>query len=148
MSKIIIFDFNWTLYDPDRDSLVPGSVETLSVLKSKGFLLYLLSNASGDKEHRKKLIKNLGLEDFFVEIVVSEKKCLNDFESMIDSRVEREASYVIGDRVEREIFFGNVYNLNTIWFKRGKFASVYPVNNQQKPSFIINDLMDVLNLIS
>ena len=147
MSKIIIFDFNRTLYNPDMDKLTPNSLSILSTLKDKGFLLYLVSSANDGKDARKKLIRELKIEDFFAEIIVSDDKELKDFESVIGDEVEKEFSYVIGDRVQREIAFGNACKLNTIWYKSGKFSNDLPASKQEEPDFIVENLIDILNLI-
>ena len=34
--------------------------------------------------------------------------------------------YVVGDRIEDEIRFGNMNGFTTIWFKKGKYSGIEP----------------------
>ena len=63
MKKIIIFDFNRTLYDPDQQCLVADARLVLQALRERGFSLCLISRAAPS---RKELITELGLDQYFL----------------------------------------------------------------------------------
>ena len=70
MIKGIIFDFNRTLYDPDTGQLVDGATTLLKSLHGKGYLLCLISKKS--VEGRKEQITSLGLDRYFIKILIIE----------------------------------------------------------------------------
>lgn len=145
MKKIVIFDFNRTIYDPDNDRLILGARFVLRILLRRGFLLYLLSRAG---KSRRELIKNLGIGQYFSRIVVAEEKSKKDFEKIITRKfVKRSLSFVVGDRVRKEISIGNSLGLQTIWLKTGKFANEKPRKKIERPTYVVRTLRDILSVI-
>lgn len=53
---------------------------------------------------------------------------------------------VVGDRVRSEIEIGNKLRTITIWVKQGRFCEETPLSKFQEPKFIINSLIDLLDL--
>lgn len=142
MNKIIIFDFNRTLFDPEKQSLIPGVVPTLEALKELGFKMHLISMAA---ESRSELIKNLGLNQFFHSITLCQNKTLKLFNDIISAEpVTKENSFVIGDRVAKEIRLGNELNLNTIWYKQGRFAEEEPKHPLETPTYTVTEFHEIL----
>ncbi len=133
--KAIIFDFNRTLYDPDQGSFVKGAVDSLQKLKEEKFLLFLIGKGTNERAN---LINELGLHRYFDEIIVKEEKEIEDFRYLKKKYPDADF-YVFGDRVKKEIRFGNECGFKTIWFKNGKFASEAPENDQEKPWKTIED---------
>lgn len=145
MNKIIIFDFNRTLFDPDKQSLMPGCLEILTSLSEEGFKLYLISMAA---DSRKELIERLDIAKFFQKVIFCEKKTLTLFEQIIDSEATiKNQSFIIGDRVTQEIRFGNELGLNTIWYRNGRFAEELPQIMAEHPSYTVSDLNQIPSLI-
>jgi FMN phosphatase YigB (HAD superfamily) len=133
--KAIIFDFNRTLYDPDTGTFVEGALQTLEKLKKRNFLLFLIGKGTAA---RADLINELGLPRFFDEIIVKEEKEIADFRYLKKKYPDADF-YVFGDRVKKEIRFGNECGFKTIWFKNGKFAEDLPETGQEKPWKIAAD---------
>jgi len=52
MIKGIIFDFNWTIYDPEKDDLTEGAKELLDILRREGCKLCIVGKKT--KEDRMK----------------------------------------------------------------------------------------------
>lgn len=145
MKKIVIFDFNRTLYNPDSNALVKKTRWILHILHRRGFSLFLVSRAVSS---RYELIKQLGLESYFSNVVLAREKNLRLFERLTPvANVDRTSSYVVGDRVEQEILIGNALGLRTIWFASGLFASQRPKNRAQQPMHTVYELPDVLSII-
>lgn len=70
MIKAVIFDYSWTLFNPETDSLYPGAVELLEKLHKKGFKLGVVSRA-GDVSQRLDEMSGIGLSKYF-EVVEAE----------------------------------------------------------------------------
>jgi len=137
--KGIIFDFNRTIYDPEKNALTEGVIELLEDLSSR-FQLCLLS--SGDKIERRKQISALGLDKYFKDIQVNEGEKQESHFQMCLRVMDLKASEVavIGDRIAGEIRVGNQSGMLTIWYKSGKFATRLPQNNQEIPDYTITVL--------
>jgi FMN phosphatase YigB (HAD superfamily) len=145
MKKIIIFDFNRTLYDPDNDCLMFGARFVLRILIRRGFVLYLVSRAG---QSRGQLIDNLGIGQYFAQIIITKEKGKKDFQKIIAREmINRSLSFVIGDRVRKEISIGNVLGMQTVWVKAGKFAREKPRKKIEQPTYIVHTLRDVLSVI-
>lgn len=143
--RIIIFDFNRTLYDPEADVLLPAARRVLAVLRRRGFSLFLVSRASNSREA---LIDNLGIRHYFEKIIISSRKSLDDFCSLLVGQpVDDINSFVVGDRVREEINFGNRLGLNTIWLQRGQFAQELPQTVDQEPNHTIKNLREILKIV-
>ena len=140
MIKGIIFDFNRTIYDPEKNTLTEGVIGLLEDLSSR-FQLCLLS--SGAEAERRKQISELGLDEYFKDIQVNEgekqeshfQRCLRIMNLKASSEIA-----VIGDRVAGEICVGNQVGMLTIWYKSGKFATRLPQSKQEIPDYTITAL--------
>lgn len=145
MKKVVLFDFNRTIYDPDGGHLIPDTRFVLRTLLRRGFSLYLVSRAG---KVRKELISDLGIGQYFSRIVIVEEKNKKYFERIVASRaIKRSLSFVIGDRVRKEIRIGNLLGLQTIWLKAGKFADEKPRKNIEQPTHVVRALREVILLV-
>lgn len=145
MQRVVVFDFCRTLYDPDTERLIPGAKRVLGALVKRGFVLCVVTRA---KSSRRSLIYKFGIRKFFSRIVVSPEKSERDFERIFRNKhFERYSSFVVGDRVRQEIFYGNRLGLQTIWLRHGKFADELPVDAREEPTYIIGQLKNILNVV-
>ncbi|OGY27412.1 MAG: hypothetical protein A3F33_01360 [Candidatus Woykebacteria bacterium RIFCSPHIGHO2_12_FULL_43_10] len=142
MTKIVIFDFFRTLYDPDNDALLEGATQVLEGLKKRGFELFIVSHGAGRKEE----LQSLGIDHFFKDVVVTTEKTEKDFLKVIPEGTDKTNSFVIGDRVRYEIKIGNILGFQTIWLKLGKFSVEKPQSNEEKPDFTILSLKEILKI--
>jgi FMN phosphatase YigB (HAD superfamily) len=129
MTKLIVFDFNRTLYEPDQDRLISGARELLDYALSQGYRLVLLAKAV---DSRGQLLDELGIADAFVEIHLVKTKSvvlLNDLSSRYAAALSR--SYLIGDRAQSEIALGHEAGWHTIWYRNGRFADELPRPDRQ-----------------
>lgn len=143
MTKLIIFDFNRTIYDPERKRLIGGSVFVLKKLKKHGLELYLMTR---QEKNRKQLIKNLGIQKYFSKIIFTQEKTYLNFKKLLGKKNHIE-TYVIGDRVMEEIKIGNCLKLKTIWLKQGKFSNEKPSESIEIPDFTIKKIQDALKIV-
>ncbi len=143
MKRIIIFDFNRTLFDPDSNRLVPGALRVLESLQQRGFKLYLISRAGAA---RKKLIESLGIKKYFARVTARKEKRFKDFAVIAGRKsVDVRESFVIGDQLDTEIAFGNRLGLTTIWINRER---VCLPEESEKSTFTVRRLDQVLNVIN
>lgn len=136
----IIFDYNRTIFNPDVQSLYPGVVDLLSFL-SLYHDLYLISKNEPGREDK---LDSLNIKNFFKEIVFVEEKTIEVFKTITKTHEE---VLIVGDRVQGEITIGNKLNFITVWLKQGKFSKEEPINDEQKPKYIINDIRELREII-
>ncbi len=148
--KIAIIDFNRTIFNPDNNQLMPEALVLLQYLQNKKIILYLLSNATLENTNeRMGLINSLGIKNFFQGIFIKDGKSLEDFKSIISfhKNLDPKFSWVIGDRIRREIILANQCGFKTIWFKNGKFSNEIPDSAAEQPDFIVENLSEILEFI-
>lgn len=141
--KAVIFDFNRTLYDPEKENLMEGARRLLNSLKKRGIKMALLSvTSSGEREQ---LIASLDLHSYFEETLVltGTKKPGHFMELSQKLQLEPEKCLVIGDRIKQEIHSANQAGMKTCWLQRGKFKKEKPDNQEEKPDHTINNLHEV-----
>lgn len=143
MNKVIIFDFNRTLFDPSAQALMPNALDIVRAAQQKGYTLVLLAKAAPS---RRELIAELGLAPFFAEIQLVNAKSARMFRDIADRyAADLSASYVIGDRAHGEILHGHTAGWRTIWLRAGAFAHELP--NGYTPTHIVQNLNDILPLL-
>lgn len=144
MNKLIIFDFNRTIYDPDARALMPGAVELLRAARDKGYILVLLGKAAASREQ---LLEDLGIAQYFAETMLVDEKSDAILEGFAQRHnADKSISYVIGDRNQGELKYGARGGWQTIWLKAGKFASELPDPDKQ-PTYTVTRLSEVAALL-
>jgi len=142
---LVIFDFNRTLFDPDTGRLLPSAREVLETLGKNGVILGLISY--GD-DNRRQFITDLDLDKFFSTIIITNQKTAENFQTIIDRCPQPPSkTFIVGDRVKREITIGNSLNCITIWFRQDKFANELPDAPTEQPTYTITDLPEVLAIV-
>lgn len=147
MIEGIIFDFNRTLFDPEKKQLFEDVFAFLEKL-SKKYKLALISFATRVPE-RKKIIHSLSLEKYFYKVLVaSEKKPkhFKDCAKALDCKLNE--ILVLGDRVKSEIKIANKLGMISVWLKKGKFASELPETPEEEPNFTISSLLETEKVLS
>jgi len=139
----IIFDFNRTIYDPDSKALCSGALECMQNLSGK-YSLYLV--AKGGIE-RKELIESLGIKQYFKIVSVQPEKNVEQFIACKEDLPPDTTWCVVGDRVKKEIRYGNECGMKTVWYRSGKFAEEEPSEEIEQPDVTIDDLSDLEKII-
>lgn len=125
MNQLIIFDFNRTLYDPDANQLIDGAQSLLDTARDQGYTLILLAMAAPS---RQALIEQLGIAEYFAEIILMDAKSQKVFRQLAQKYdTDLSKSFVIGDRALGEITYGHKAGWPTVWYRQGRFADEEPV---------------------
>jgi FMN phosphatase YigB (HAD superfamily) len=141
--KLVIFDFNRTIYDPENGKLIKGVKWVLSrLLKAKVKMILVSKN----EKDRAALFSKFGLEKYFEELFFVEDKSEEVFRK-IAKKYHSSNIYVVGDYLHEEIYYGNLIGAETIWFRSGKFSDLKMRNKQDKPNYIIKELKALIPVI-
>jgi len=147
MIKGIIFDFNRTLFDPEKEQLFDSALDLLEGL-SKKYKLVLISFATRASE-RERMIHSFNLGKYFHKILIVSEKKLEHFKDCVkalDCRLEE--ILVVGDRIKSEIRIANELGMTSVWLQKGKFASELPETFEEKPNFIIFSFSEIEKVLS
>lgn len=143
-TKVVIFDWMRTLYDPERQKLMPGALSLCRKLKARGVSLAIVSR--GEPE-RKGQIKASSVAKYCSAISVEKEKSLRQFRRIVKRFQPNADFFVVGDRVKEEIKMGNSLGLTTIWLKKGKFRKEVPETFSEQPNFTVRSLGEVWSII-
>lgn len=110
--KLVIFDFNKTLYDPSTQSLKLGANKLLHELNKLNYQLVLLSTDSSD---RKELIDSLGITSYFSHIEYVNQKTESDIKQIMKKfDASANNTLIIGDNPAEELLIGIKLNIKVI----------------------------------
>lgn len=143
MVSTIIFDWKRTLYDPDKKSLIDGSVDLLSSLQKKNISLIVIGKG-GEDMHKE--VQRLDVKKFFSKIVFEEGQKDISIYKLYVSENPKETVFV-GDRIQSELAAGNKLGCVTIWLKQGKFADEGPLDDSQNPTYIVTTIEELEKLL-
>jgi len=144
MNKLMIFDLNRTLYDPDTKTLMPGALDVLSACTDAGMPLALVSRKEPGRDV---LLSKLGIDHLFVSTTFVEKKDADLFLSLMKRHgVEPQHTYIVGDYLYEEIRAGNSCGAKTIWFQNGPFVELLPEGPHDIPWRRIRSLSELMPL--
>ena len=158
MVKFLIPDLDNTLFRTD-EQLADGTYtnlryitpfsDTIPVLKSLLFPKVLVT--VGNRQIQTEKVKILGLEGLFEEVVYCERAedKGHAFDRQIRKRGLKPAEVlVVGDRIDREIRFGNALGCVTVLFCYGKYMGLKAATEHDHPRFRIHSLSELVPLIA
>lgn len=155
--KLLIFDLDDTLYPtPIRrspasapiDGIVPfpGVPDLIKAVRARGASIAIVT--TGEFARQKRKIALLGLGELVDAVFICQKpegklalfkRCLARFGA------HAHETLVVGDRIDREISFGNALGCVTVRLLQGKHRKMVPRKDGEFPTFTIYQL-DVLRL--
>lgn len=133
----------------EQTVLMPGCIETLDYLKSKGYKLYLVSNGFVEIQHKK--LSGAGLYKYFDKLFFSEeikahKPSRLFFDTAIKStNSKKKESIVIGDNFLADIQGAKNAGLHQIWFCTS--ASPDMLVLPFTPTYTITQLTDLKDIL-
>ena len=148
MIQGIILDWGRTLWDQENNQLFPETIQVLNYL-SKKYRLSLVSICTREPiSVRLKKIQDFGFDSLFEAVLIDPESK----EHLLDSAFEKfqlnpSEVAVVGDRMIREIAWGNQKGCTTIWIQKGKFANDPPNQDTGQPTHTVHNLAGVLNLL-
>lgn len=146
--KIIIWDFNRTLYNPDAGALIEGAVDVLICARQKGYTSILFSKNKAGETPIKEQLDRLDISEYFQAVIESEEKDIKDIERLLSLYLpDKTNSYLISDRAQTDISVGNALGFKTVWFKNGKFAHDLPRTTKETPLFTIDRLIQFKRIL-
>ncbi len=120
--KLVILDFNRTIWDPEGRAMVPGALKLLGLLRELGLRTVLVSAGEGARQD---LVKSLALSEFFDGTIFCLEKSARLFRDICSEQgVEPCDCCVIGDHIHHEIRAGNQIGALTIHVRAGLFADL------------------------
>lgn len=145
--RLAIFDFNRTLFDPELGKEIAGCTNVLKYIKAKNVHVCIVSRKEG--ESRKTLIEKQRFSDFADKIYFVEaddkfstyERAISEFDLLGQETV------VIGDYLEKDIGPAIRLGCYTVWFRNGKFASKTPAKTGIYPTYTIEKMIDLIELI-
>ena len=133
----------YSFKDIDNISIPIEDFDYLKELSEKNNM-YIVTKGEEILQRRK--IEILGLEDIFskenvhiVSLNEDKKEIFNEITN--DTRGIK--SYVIGDRIDSEIQYGNELGLETIRMIKGKYSDMIPETVEQEPNHEISELINL-----
>jgi len=131
---------DYVTISPTKTHLFPYSIEILDYLKNKNYQLHIITNGFPEVQHIK--IKNVDLENYFNQIIISEevgykKPAKEIFEiSLQKAKAKPAESVMIGDDLGVDILGGQHAGLMTIWVnyhnEKGEIIPDFEVMNLQE----------------
>jgi len=125
--KFGISDLDWNEFNRHylenmalQTGLFPGTVETLSILRERGYQMHIITN--GFREVQRAKLQNCGLEKFFTKVFISEeirttKPHREIFEHALKStNALKNKSIMIGDSWETDIMGALNFGIDQIMF--------------------------------
>ena len=145
MNKLIIFDFNRTLYDPTVGKLFPHALDLLSTASAKGYRLVLVSRL---EPGRSDVLELLGIKKYFQSIHFVHEKTRKLFEEILSTNTaDPKSSYSVGDHLYSEVRHGNQCGMKTVWVRCGAFSSLRPESKDDEPWRTVSELKEVIDLL-
>ncbi len=130
----------------DKLEPYPEVKEVLEKLKQKKLDLVLVTEGSLPQQNKK--IDTLEIREYFDEIFITITEKTELFKEILNkNNLSKNEVLVIGDRLDKEIIAGNRLGIKTIRVKRGKYKEIMPNLEIEKPSYEINDLRDIFEII-
>lgn len=179
MNKAVFIDKDGTLIhdvpynvDPDRITLYAGTIPALTDLKTRGYLLIVISNQAGVahgyfdehaldavKERLRILLGDAGIDGFYycphhpqgsIERYSMSCNCRKPEPGMIlqaakDFKVDLSQSWMIGD-ILSDVEAGNRAGCNTILINNGN-ETEWEMSPLRKPTYIVNDIVEASQII-
>lgn len=126
---------------PSKNSLFPDTIEVLTYLKNKGYIMHLITNGFEQVQHNK--IRFSKLDTFFAEVITSEGSLSLKPEKEIFEYALRKAgttadqSIMIGDNQDADIQGGINAGMDTI------FVNHLKVTPRIKSTYVIHHLKEL-----
>ena len=134
---------DYSFEDIDNINIPIEEIDYLKDLSEKNNM-YIVTK--GDETLQRRKIEVLGLEDIFTKEnihIVPLKEDKKEIFKEITKDTPGIKTYVIGDRIDSEIQYGNEIGLETIRIMKGKYSEMTPQIPEQEPNY---EIFEIINL--
>ena len=149
MNKLIVFDWGWTLWNPDKNSLMDGTLEVLEFAKGRGYKIAIACLASdSDVDRRVKLMQETGVSKYCDSIKISK---IMDKDVLLDGLLREfgvtpEKVTIVDDRTIRGVSWAANNGATSVWFQNGKHREELSPKGKE-PDYTIHSLSKILDII-
>jgi len=139
LAKQLSTDFLTIL--PSKKNLFPYTIEILTYLNQKNYVLHLITNGFESVQHRK--IQQSNLHTFFTEVITSEaSNSLKPNKEIFEFALQKtnatiNNSIMLGDNIEADILGGKNIGLDTV------FVNHLQISTDVKPTYTITHLQQL-----
>lgn len=155
---LIIFDLDDTLINTssimvggytekklDQISLFPGVKEFLNNFKGKKVLV----TKETDLGLQNRKIDFLGIRNYFNLILIcyTDKEKKTCFQKVL-AKFPNQDIWVVGDRIDAEIRYGNELGLKTVRFKQGKYKDLKIKDSSENPNYEVKSFLELFKLVT
>jgi putative hydrolase of the HAD superfamily len=140
-----LFDNEYINEAPKKKNLIPGTIETLDILK-KDFQIHIITNGFPEVQHHK--IKHSGLKDYFDVIITSEgcgyaKPDARIFSHALKkSGAKKEEALMIGDDLAVDIVGARNAGWDQVFFNPAKGE------HSEKVTYEISEIKEMLGIVT
>ena len=126
----------------------PGMTHTLSMIRSRGLAIGIVTN--GEAEFQSRKVDALGLRELVDVVVISEAEGIRKPEQAIFKLAARRLNaqtrecLFVGDNPVADVLGAHAVGMKTAWFKCGM---IWPSDLEPPPGSVISALPEVLGLI-
>lgn len=152
-AKLLIFDLDDTLFPRLPDDYTQKDLQTIQlypqareILEDNQYAKVLVTK--GDPEFQNQKINILGIRNFFDSILI----CSTDLKKKICfqqalAQFPSLEAWIIGDRKDTEIRYGNELGLKTVLFKRGKYSLIMPKDQLERAQYEITTYWELQRIL-
>lgn len=153
MRNIIIFDLDDTIFPRLNDNYTEKDLSkikpyfgVINVLENKDYIKILVTK--GDRDFQLKKIENLNIKKYFDNIYITSNIIGKlEFFKKIKEDYLNSNFFVIGDRIDLEIKYGNMLGFKTILLKKGKYKNKKPKDLLEIPMIVINEMKELRGIL-
>lgn len=121
----------------------PDAVSLLRNLRAQGYLLFLVTSGVHLRQERK--VQMLGLGPYLDETLINDSEIGGNLDECYIELMTRhgltpQECMVVGDRIDAEIRTANYLRMTTVRMRHGRYATLEPKNEFEKPAYTITRL--------
>jgi len=129
----------------------PDVVSVLRNLRAQGYLLFLVTSGVHLRQEQK--LKLLGIGPLFDEVIINDSEIGAELEECFIALMTRhgltpQECTAVGDRVDAEIRVANYLRMTTVQMLHGRFKSLQPKDQFERPDFRISRLSELHDVLS